>query len=172
MHNMKKMTAFTICKIICKIICWQICRIRTVCHWFNMQNMSKICIILCTICKTVCIICNTMSPNPICRICQKICSICQTICPICSLEQIHYLMWPIRKICKIICTIRTICNHDFNMSNMHSPLCWCRFWTTDHGDCHVCEESLEEAAVLTCKRRVTSLYLVQQACSTRYWVAK
>ncbi len=61
------------------------------------------------------------------RCCYMDSSICQTICPICSLEQLHCLMWPICKICKIICqcTICTICNHDFNMSNMHSPLCWC-----------------------------------------------
>ncbi len=39
-------------------------------------------------------------------------------------DDIHCLMWPKCKICKIICTICTICNHDFNMSNMHSPLCW------------------------------------------------
>ena len=88
---------------------------------------QKKCRIICTICKIICRICNSMSPNPICRICQIICqiicSICQTICLICSLEQIDCLICPICKICKIICTICTICNHDFNMSNMHSPLC-------------------------------------------------
>ncbi len=47
-----------------------------------------------------------------------------------------------------------------------------RFWVTDHGDCHFREESLEKVTVLTCKGRVTSLNLVLQACSTRYWVSK
>jgi hypothetical protein len=28
-----------------------------------------------------------------------------------------------------------------------------RFWVTDHGDCHIREESLEKVSVLTSKRR-------------------
>ncbi len=45
-----------------------------------------------------------------------------------------------------------------------------RFWVTDHGDCHFREESLEKVTVVTSKRRVASLNIVLQACSTRYWV--
>ncbi len=47
-----------------------------------------------------------------------------------------------------------------------------RFSPTNHRDCHFSEESLEKVTVLTFKRRVKRLYLVLQACSTRYWVAK
>ncbi len=155
MHNMQSMTVFKICKKICTKIWWLICRICTVCHWFNMQNMLKICRIICKICKIICRICNSMSPNPICRICQIICqiicSICQTICLICSLEQIDCLICPICKICKIICTICAICNHAFNMSNMHSPLCWCIFggaWSSF--DRPVREEFLKMALANSC----------------------
>ena len=42
-----------------------------------------------------------------------------------------------------------------------------RFSPTDHRDCHFREESREKVTVLTCKRRTTSLLLVQSACSAR-----
>jgi hypothetical protein len=32
-----------------------------------------------------------------------------------------------------------------------------RFWVTDHGDCHFCEESLEKVTVLTSKRHSRAL---------------
>ena len=42
-----------------------------------------------------------------------------------------------------------------------------RFSPTNHRDCHFREESREKVTVLTCKRRTTSLLLVQSACSAR-----
>jgi hypothetical protein len=44
-------------------------------------------------------------------------SICR-YCPYCR------MLTSICKICKVICKICKICKHDFNMQNMHSPLCW------------------------------------------------
>ena len=35
-------------------------------------------------------------------------------------------MWKYAKICKKYSIICKICQHDFNMQNMHSPLCWWR----------------------------------------------
>jgi hypothetical protein len=60
-----------------------------------------------------------MQFNTICKIiCNKICSKMQVFLILLYLTRIS-------KICKIICKICIICKTDFNMQNMHCPLCWC-----------------------------------------------